>query len=571
MIPLDVCTPIRGGGKVLALVLAVLAGTLLWPGRGRADLADGTLLGVSTLLDSGDPATKLDIVFLGDGFTATEQDLFNDKVSDAAYAFLAAHPFLALRCAFNLHRVNVASAESGTDIPASCKDTPGTTPRSRRTAMNTTYCSGGQFYRCVGSPNLDLVSTWAANAPGADFIVVLVNDTGYGGCRTGNITFTTLDDSFTRIVVHELGHAISNLADEYSDDDTGKTTFTGSEPGRANLTIATTLGDLKWNDLVLSGTPIPTSTCATPRSEPLDIVGTFEGANQMFTCGIFRPQIDCRMRHSDQPFCSVCRRKLIRDIERFLCCPLSVRFTELLVRDAQEPWWRGSGEIYFNYQIVGPSEAVSGRWPGSEGEWDFDDGQTRSLNNWFAGTMAGDAGSLATQVRESDWPDGDDGLSSDASIALAGPGAFEIDQPDYRLRGNVVAAKLSVLLDMLHIKDDGDGFLAGSGDIYVRYTVSNGSDTFSGRWPTGGTVGIGDGETREVGMLAGAIPEPGPGGSLTIHIEVWDEDGWFTFGDDRLGEDTFNLDAAGGFGNTNVVHVEDHDNYRLTYSVARCP
>jgi hypothetical protein len=53
-------------------------------------------------------------------------------------------------------------------------------------------------------------------------------------------------------------------------------------------------------------------------------------------------------------------------------------------------------------------------------------------------------------------------------------GAFSIDRDDYRLNGNVASADLRVLLDVLNVKDDQDGFFTGDGDIYVEYTVSNG-------------------------------------------------------------------------------------------------
>ena len=103
-----------------------------------ASAAGGVFLGSTTLLNSGDTATKIDIVFLGDGFTLDQQGELNSKVDEAVDAFLSAHPLLALRSAFNIHRVNVSSPQSGTDIYSVCGGTATNNPdQLRQTAMDT--------------------------------------------------------------------------------------------------------------------------------------------------------------------------------------------------------------------------------------------------------------------------------------------------------------------------------------------------------------------------------------------------------------------------------------------------
>jgi hypothetical protein len=89
----------------------------------------------------------------------------------------------------------------------------------------------------MGTSNPGARPGFAANAPDDDVVIVLVNDSGYGGCAFGSQTFLNATSRFAPIVVHELGHAMFNLADEYrydSDD-----TFTGTEPQRVDITIAT--------------------------------------------------------------------------------------------------------------------------------------------------------------------------------------------------------------------------------------------------------------------------------------------------------------------------------------------
>ena len=273
-----------------------------------------------------------------------------------------------------------------------------------------------------------------------------------------------------------------------------------------DITIATSRDGLKWGDLVLPGTAVPTERQAPncganaglpDRNVDADLVGTFEGANHN-RCGIFRPQYDCRMRQNDLEFCSVCRRKIIRDLVPKLNDDRAVFFTNLLVRDDEDPWPRGNGEIYLNYDLHAGSQTVSGRWP-PDGDSSFDDGDSKDIN-FFAGVIpqarTGETSTVDLRVRESDFPDGDDDLSSDASEPLPASGAFTVDRDDYRLNGTVSSANLRVLLDVLNVKDDQDGFFTGDGDIYVEYTVSNGIESVSGRWPASDTHSMGDHDQR---------------------------------------------------------------------------
>jgi len=544
----------------------------------RAD--GGVLLGTTTLLNSGDTAQKVDLVFLGDGFTEGEQGTFNTRVDQAMAAFLDAHPLEALRSAFNVHRVNVSSPESGTDKFSTCGGTSSGDPdQTRQTAMDSGYCSGGggSVYRCVFTTDSALALGFAANAPDDDIVIVLVNDTGWGGCAGGGLTFLTSTSKFPEIAVHELGHAIFGLADEYNYD--GGDTFSGGEPGEANATINTDRSTLKWNELVLGGTSLPTqgkSNCSESgvpdRNTDEDIVGLYEGAVYS-RCGVFRPQYACRMRASDQEFCAVCRRKIVRDLRDNLGDDLSVFFNNLLIRDDEDPWPKGEGEIWMDYDLRANGQQISGRWPAS-GESSFDDDDSKNINV-FAGVLpfpaAGSSATVDVRLREDDWPDGDDSLSNDATESLPTSGGFTIDRADYRLTGEVRGAGLRVLLDDLNVKDDQDNFFAGSGDIYVEYTVSNGAQTVSGRWPSSDTVGMDDHDTRAMKLLAATIPVPSPEGSLSVRLRVMDEDSWFTGGDDELGDDTFTFGSAEDFGATVTTHVRDQSNYRITFTIAKNP
>jgi IgA Peptidase M64 len=535
---------------------------------------DGSFISISALLESGEPRGKFNIVIMGDGFTTNEQDIYNSKVDILAQHLFETHPFNALKCALNVYRMNIASVESGIDKPETCNGaSTGNVNHMRRTPLDATYCSDGSTQRCVFG-NEEMVRTYLNNNTNLALyannvmVYVLVNDTEHGGCAHIGLGFGSIGNNFEYTFVHELGHAVSLLADEYDYAKVGR--YDGGEPSRVDATISSIRDGLKWNDLVLPNTALPTKNCNTGDNNPVaqDIVGLFEGAIY-YKCGVFRPQYNCKMRESTSPFCSVCRRKVIRDLTQYLCTPLSYHFTELLIREDNDPWPRGKGEVYFHYNISGGGTSLNGRWPGSSGEWDFDDDETRGLDRFFAGNLPSTGtAQLKIQMREYDWPDGDDNISRDEDRTINTPGGFEINSADWRLRGETVSSNYQVLFDNIFIKDDMDDL--SQGDVYIEYTISNGVTTFNGRWPSGGSTGISTNESKPVGIFAGATTVPVANtGQITIRVKVMDEDSFFLGADDLIGEDTFTFSANENYGTTKNTHIFDKGNYRLILSVLR--
>ena len=255
---------------------------------------------------NGSPSTKYNIVFLGDGFTAAEQSQFNFKVSQAVEALWQREPYASHMCAFNIYRVNVVSTDSGVDRP-------GQYPAIyRNTELDCTY--GNPLDPIHPSP-LRLISSkapancWEAanHAPANDAVFVLVNDTEWGGAA-GGLVFSSIHPDFNRIITHELGHKIGGLADEYHyyfDKTDPPTTYTGYEPTQPNVTTKTAFADIKWNDLIIPGTPLPT----TLANATANTGGLWEGA-KYHDYGIYRPQHICQMRDAAEAFCMVCKRHL---------------------------------------------------------------------------------------------------------------------------------------------------------------------------------------------------------------------------------------------------------------------
>ena len=119
----------------------------------------------------------------------------------------------------------------------------------------------------------------------------------------------------TQVFTHEFGHGFAGLADEYYTSDVAYEEFYpfNIEPWEPNIT---TLVDFesKWKDMIEEDTPIPTP----PTDEYRDKVGLFEGGGYSAK-GIYRPQIDCRMKSNEAGgYCKVCEQAIREMIEFYI-------------------------------------------------------------------------------------------------------------------------------------------------------------------------------------------------------------------------------------------------------------
>ena len=189
----------------------------------------------TTLVNHGPSANRVDVVFLGDGYTAGDianGDYADDVQQYVNYMFantLNSDPFYRYRNFFNVHAINVVSNQSGADVP----------PLGvfRDTALDAKYYGDGTTERLL------TVSTSKANAArntglaGAGFTAemqsVTVNDTRYGGSGGSYAVCAGGNSSAREVALHEVAHSFSGLADEYGGS---TTTYAGSEPTEINVT-----------------------------------------------------------------------------------------------------------------------------------------------------------------------------------------------------------------------------------------------------------------------------------------------------------------------------------------------
>jgi hypothetical protein len=248
--------------------------------------ADGLDAPVTTIMDNGPPANRIDLVFVGDGYLETELDLYavhvNNCLFGGPYGLFAEEPFATYMTLFNVYQVDVVSNESGVDGDPT-KDI------ERDTALDMGF-TGSHLYVDTG-----LAHQYAANAPDVDHVFAVANSRRYGGAAfsyANTVTFAGYHDPFAaELAIHEFGHILGRLADEYFTS--FDPTYEGPEPTFRNISIldadAMAAAGTKWAPWLGRWNGI------------LGEISTYEGA-YYHQYGIYRPTFNSKMRILGKPF-----------------------------------------------------------------------------------------------------------------------------------------------------------------------------------------------------------------------------------------------------------------------------
>ena len=296
--------------------------------------SDGTVLGVTTLLDHGPDTQRFNLVLVGEGFTQTQQGAFEAGCQELV-AHLQGHPDLApVLAAVNVYRLAIASIGSGAADPAACGDGSPGSGASPATFLDATYCGDGELRRILLVNEELLADTLTAQTPRWHAALVIVNADKGGGAASGPVATVDLSEGWLATAVHELGHAAFDLGDEYDylkgaeAHEPTQNQYEGEEPLHPNVTAERNRPLLKWGYQVAAHIPVPTlhntdCTKVNGASNPLSgddagAVGLFEGAGYHH-CGLHRPAFDCLMRASGfGTFCPVCREAVHDRLRLFL-------------------------------------------------------------------------------------------------------------------------------------------------------------------------------------------------------------------------------------------------------------
>jgi PKD repeat protein len=241
---------------------------------------------VSTILDNGPSSNRIDLVYVGDGYLESELGVYATNVQATLGTLLSQEPFASYRTLFNAHRVDVVSNESGVDNDPDLGI-------NRDTALDMGFwCGGTERLLCV---DVGKAYQFASLARATDHVYAIANSTKYGGAGyifNDLATISGGNGAAAEIGVHETGHSLGNLADEYETG--GPLTYTGPEPIEPNIST------LSAGAMAGSGTKWA-RWLGDPRTEFGGLVDTYEGAGYS-RFGLYRPTVDSKMRTLGQAF-----------------------------------------------------------------------------------------------------------------------------------------------------------------------------------------------------------------------------------------------------------------------------
>jgi len=305
---------------------------------------------IDLILENGPSSQKVDIVILGDGYSTAEMEKFRNDAKRLTAVLLSVEHFKSGKSDLNIRAIETPAAQSGVNKPH-----PGV---FKRTPLSVSYGIFDSERYALTFDN-KTVRNIASEVP-YDFMVILINEKTYGGGGIYNLyTTVSADNKFADyIIVHELGHHMGALADEYY---TSSVSYEAQkvtvEPWEPNVTALLDKDNLKWKSVMEPGTPLPTPwnkevfdkfgykiqkerdslrKAKVPESVMEDLftrqlkqenqffssekykdkVGAFEGANYT-QFGLYRPQLDCIMYTRHIKFCKVCRKSLETVIDEY--------------------------------------------------------------------------------------------------------------------------------------------------------------------------------------------------------------------------------------------------------------
>ncbi len=305
---------------------------------------------VVAIEDNGDPAQKVDILILGDGYTKVEQGAFITRAKELTEKLLCTEPFKKRRSDINVWAIAPVTRKSGVSRPS--------THTYRDTPLGVTY-DAFRSERYVLTTDNKAMRRIASSAP-YDFVEILTNTDTYGGGGIYGLYATAAANSewASYLFIHEFGHHLAGLADEYYTSSVAyETPETVIEPYEPNVTALLDPDNLKWADLLEADTPLPTPwpkaafdehslayqkvrakmrADNVPESEMnalfqsnqdivegmfstaphRNAVGAFEGANYQMT-GYYRSQQNCLMFTRTTFFCQVCSNAIEQVIDEY--------------------------------------------------------------------------------------------------------------------------------------------------------------------------------------------------------------------------------------------------------------
>jgi len=270
------------------------------------------LFETDTLQYKGSPDQFINLVMMGDGYTAAQQAEFVSAAQGLSDYLFTQEPFASYRNYFNVFAIRVISAESGVVHPGTASDcasaqVPVSNPQ---TFFDTRFDAYGIHRLVVPFNENAIAGVLAENFPAYDQVFIISNSPYYGGSGGPFATSTTNENS-NEITAHEIGHSFAYLADEYYAGDI----YAIEKP---NKTQQNNPSLVKWKNWLGESN-----------------VGIYQHCCGGQSASWYKPHNNCKMRVLFAPLCPVCSEAIVEKIHD-LADPL-VSFTpESAVNSTQQ-------------------------------------------------------------------------------------------------------------------------------------------------------------------------------------------------------------------------------------------
>ena len=213
-------------------------------------------LTINTIEYKGSDAINL--VFIGDGFTASQQTLYNNKVQSAIADFFTFEPFDSQRDSFNIYSIPTVSNEAG--ISYLTHPNNPITEVVKDTYLGSYFNEGGMIRLTSFTKKEEVEEILTREFKNRVFLILICNTPTYGGSgmfpdkkflTVTQITMETQYGKFKELMMHEFGHSFCGLADEYGGNCTTDkpNDFSLPEYDRPNVT-KDIVNERKWDGIV---------------------------------------------------------------------------------------------------------------------------------------------------------------------------------------------------------------------------------------------------------------------------------------------------------------------------------
>lgn len=280
---------------------------------------DGIKMPVYTLQKAGNDNENFVILFMGDGFTADEQELFLSKVTKYSDTMMSTDPFSRYADKISVYAVSVISNESGVSVSGNEKDT-----YFKVEYTNSVNFKDGNKDKAE-AVKAALEKDFLDNGAVVGTTHILVNSKArFGSSKSAFYSFSSITDECPNgeAMIHEIAHSIGRLDDEYR-----------VQREWLNTTKEKNPETVKWKQFL--------------GFRSVGIVPNGQGTNA------YIPSPSCIMLYeSAGSFCEVCKLELVKRMNLSVFTQKPAKYYVALPDLTIEHTYEDVGKQYEKYQII---------------------------------------------------------------------------------------------------------------------------------------------------------------------------------------------------------------------------